>query len=680
MAQNAKALTVSSSIPQMFQQQPEHRADVKSLTQLLRQLGLPQLNKATEAWVSGQIQNKNKQQADPGSVPLNLEELITVLGDKAIHGMLGSTNTFVRRFQALRQDPFIKKDVGERSRTSIQQIIAFRSALAAHFGNLPAPGEKAAFLAWRVFKQEQDRLFLPVHRLVAEAIRADLDEHDVISSLVAHPTEKDMYTTRGIQDRLDAAKRMLTSARVIPCSAEALGYLKDIHDDDEADFSVPDLDDVQMRAVLTALSSPVSSIFGGAGVGKTKTVGTMIEALALAMAEEDGQSGGPPRISKDLPKSAIVCSAFTHKAVKCLERRVQAMNMPLELMNFIMTCTIDSLICKVENGGALPKSLFLILDEASMISLKLFSRLHRALHKAQVSYQLCLVGDDGQLRPIDKGEVFRYLLTQMPREKRTQLKKCYRVENADLFRACEAIRGGALPPDSEHFRFVDCANDLAVTREVAAHIRQHGADAQYVAWRNEDVVNISILVQNKILADGEVSGDAFVQDANVRSGGKSVRMQVKYHVGDRVVFNGNKYKQVTRSSVGKVTALLRGSGKITGVRVQWDSCPMPMDHRYDTVGANGKSSPEELEEEDNKMNFMLAYCMTVHKSQGSEFPHVVVACYSPRMHASLDDRRWLYTAVSRGSNSVVVIGNKKEVSEFVAGPIKPLVDMPFYEQ
>lgn len=673
----------AATVQQMFSQQPEHKADVKSVTQLLKQLGLPQLNKATEAWIAGQIQNKNKRQSDPGFIPLSIDELVGALGDKAISGMLGSTNTFVRRFQALRQDPFLKKDVGERGRTSIQQVIAFRSALAAHFDTVPAPGAKAAFLAWRVFKQEQDKLFLPVHRLEAEAIRADLDEKDVIACLVPHPKEQDMYTTKGIQDRLDAAQRMLTSARVIPCSADALGYLKDDGDDDMVSndgsgFRAPDLDEVQMRAVLTALSSPVSSIFGGAGVGKTKTVGTMIEALALAMADEDEQSDGPPRLSKDMPKSAIVCSAFTHKAVKCLERRVQAMNMTPDLMNFVMTCTIDSLICKVENGGALPKRLFLILDEASMISLKLFSRLHHALSKAAVTYQLCLVGDDGQLRPIDKGEVFRYLLTQMPAEKRTHLKKCYRVENADLFRACEAIRGGAVPPDSEHFRFVDCANDMAVTREVAAHIRQHGAGAQYVAWRNEDVVQISILVQNKLLADGVVSGDAFVQDASVRSGGKSVRVPVKYHVGDRVVFNGNKYKQVTRSSIGKVTGLLRGNGKITGVRVQWDSCPMPVDHRYDTVGANGKSTPEELEEEDNKMNFMLAYCMTVHKSQGSEFPHVVVACYSPRMHASLDDRRWLYTAVSRGSSSVVVIGNKREVSEFVAGPIKPLVDMPFY--
>jgi exodeoxyribonuclease V alpha subunit len=316
---------------------------------------------------------------------------------------------------------------------------------------------------------------------------------------------------------------------------------------------------------------------------------------------------------------------------------------------------------------------FVIIDEASMVSLTLLARLAQVLAQSGADYQLCFVGDDGQLRPIKRGEIFRMVLDRLPAECRVHLKTCYRTEHRDLYDACMAVRGGELPPNSEHFTFTPCDSDDGITAAVDEVIKEHGPDAQYLAWRNDDVVRISVAVQAELLKQGTIIQDktrSFSQDTYVKKAGRSERMTVNYYVGDRVVFNGTKFNGVTRAALGTVVDVVESRGKAVGVRIKWNHMDVPVVHRYDEQSQT-ITTKEQAEEEDAKMSFMLSYCMTVHKSQGSEFPLVVVACYAMRGQRELDDRRWLYTAISRGSDSVRVVGRRHDVQVFVEAPLKP---------
>lgn len=696
---------------------------VDELTKFMKENKIHAFKKSTEKWLTSHHVNQHY-----------VSSLKKFMQSPDVYPFISNSSKLARAFAKLQVDPYTTVDIGER-RMQLNNVMKFRDTVNNRFSfpinnesnnevtpdslhtsstkkditsffkktnnTLPKTASKQAsicqknathkerttrqgFLLSKIWKQRPNEVYLPKDYIQGEIHKCDIKVDGIWDHLEEHPEHQGMYTTKGHAHKQRLVAWIIDNASLLIDPPDLLEEAEDDDDDMYSDNSsslyntlnnyhdigslCADLDGVQSSAVSKALSLPVSIIFGGAGVGKTKTIGSLIKAVESTLINKFVYENGCPSDGK--PSTCIICAAFTHKAAKCIDQRTTSFQY-LKDKEYLIVSTIDSLIGKLENK-TLPKTFYLILDEASMISLKLMARLGAALLSAGSIYQLCIVGDDGQLKPIERGEIFRYILSRIDTTLQTHLKICYRIEHMDLFDACNAIRNGELPQNSEHFEFLNCDDNHGITNELIKTIKELGDNAQYVAWRNEDVVNISNIVQKKLLKEGKINGEALEQDTYVKHGTTSTKVKVRYHVGDRVVFNGNKYKNVTRSSMGIVKEIIKNNNKPVGIRVLWDSEALPVDHRFDTNNAKIAKTQEEEEEDDSKMAFMLAYCITVHKSQGSEFENVVVVCYDINKQSYLDDRRWLYTAVSRGKERVKVIGNRKQVANFLSAPVKEM--------
>lgn len=628
----------------------------------------------------------NKSQRNAISAYLNMaseEQLCSfelLMENPSILDNIANIAKFVRGILLLNGDIYGAIDLGEKKSGALN-LLKFRDMLSQSLtqnGNnssSTSKSERDLLAAWSLWKDLPTEVYLSRERISQYFKRAGLDPEAAIKHLKTHPSRPDMFTTPNIDTQQANVNWFLSSAKVI------LPHEKLCSD------AVSELDDIQTRAVDNAIRMPVSFMHGSAGTGKTKTIGAIIKSV---LGQED-------------PSISVVCAAFTHKAVKCIESRILAAGIPLE---DVTTCTIDSLIGKLDmeammgNGidplhiphatpvdsfatskpanpkTGLQKQIYLILDEASMVSLKLLSRLAGSLKNNRKAFQVCIVGDVGQLRPIDRGEMFRHLVQREGGDvtRSTALTTCYRTSHQDLYDACTMMRNGTFPCiTAEHFTFMACTNEDEITFDLVKCIKAYGTNAQYLAWRNEDVVMISNLVQKWILSRQKKGSkdheslldvsEVYVQRHYLPRGGFA---DVRYHAGDRVVFSGNKYKEVSRATLGTVTRIIKKGQESVGIAVLWDGLGTEMEHRYDKAPAPASISAlsataaemddDNNDESENNMAFMLAYCMTVHKSQGSEFERVVVPCYAMSMQRSFEDRRWLYTAMSRGKEHVTVIG------------------------
>jgi hypothetical protein len=331
---------------------------------------------------------------------------------------------------------------------------------------------------------------------------------------------------------------------------------------------------------------------------------------------------GSAGTGKTTVMAAVMTAAMTGNSdVRCLAPTHKAKNnLKLRVPDGAETSTIHSFVKR--KAGALPPT-FIIIDEGSMVDLELMGELAKVVLRDCSKWQICIAGDVGQLEPVGRGECFRKAVDQLKSAgKLFVLEKCYRTSFQVLFDAQSSIRNGRLPAsapgvvDIERF-----PNETAAWRYVKETIACEGAAVQYIAWQNKHVAIINDLVQVKV--HGTCSS-AFME-------------------GDRVIYNGENKANMTTAMVGRVVA---PSNK--KVVVAWE------DGQERTVSA---------------ADIQLAYCMTVHKAQGSEFDDVLVATFAVETMASVLDRRWIYTASTRAKNRLR-ISSGPGIDELVAMPIK----------
>ena len=277
---------------------------------------------------------------------------------------------------------------------------------------------------------------------------------------------------------------------------------------------------------------------------------------------------------------------------------------------------------QLKRGEPIGKTLF-FMDEASMLDVETFGEFALAVLQKCSAWQICLVGDEGQLPPIGRGECFRTAVLQNKRSDiLIRLEKCYRASFVQMFNFHLAVRDGTLPSgDGDVVVVKTVSTDDQIFNEVKRIVAESGSGTTYIAWKNEHVDMINRWVQAKVT--GRPS-DGYV-----------------YNVGDRVVYVGeNKPRdRLTNALCGIVTKALK-----TSAVVRWDHGELSTVYNRDV---------------------RLAYCLTVHKAQGSGFDRVCVACPSGAAMLTCLDRRWLYTAVSRARKHLTVVctAHTKELAE-----------------
>jgi exodeoxyribonuclease V alpha subunit len=370
------------------------------------------------------------------------------------------------------------------------------------------------------------------------------------------------------------------------------------------------LDPTQLAAVDHAIATRFSVITGGAGTGKTTIIKELTDRL------RDG-------------KEPFLLCAFAGKAAARIKEATGRDASTIHRMlgyNGVGFAT-DSLHGKT-----------VIMDEASMVD----SELMAEIIKRQPA-RLILVGDDAQLPPVGKGQPFHDIIKLRPDVVFT-LTRCYRNTEA-VFKAATAIRSGGQVLDydtseNEVWRILQTTGAEQVHAAILAKVREGFFDFQRDA----------ILCPK----NGDLETPATVESLNADIASILLPRQPheRFVAGDRVMNTKNlQEKDIWNGTMGTVISVNVDGGvhlRLDEPIIDWmRSTPTQVIHK-DQVTLT-KAEVKELK---------LAYAMTVHKAQGSQYRRVAFVCISRDQRALLD-RPLIYTAVTRTRSECYVIGDRQ---------------------
>lgn len=380
-------------------------------------------------------------------------------------------------------------------------------------------------------------------------------------------------------------------------------------------FGETDLTEEQLDAVETAFLSPVSVITGGPGTGKTTCLKAMIRLiegaqLRYALASPTGRAA--KRLSEATGRSASTIHRLLGYA-------------PGKGFNH-----------DEENPLKID---FLVVDEASMLDLIMAYHLIRSITPGT---QLLLVGDVDQLPSVGAGDVLRDIISSgsVPV---SQLKKIFRqAENSHIITNAHRINQGVSPLFSEVAQGDFFLFPASEAEKAAVWV------GDLVAQRIPENFGFDPMNQVQVLTPmyrGAAGVDALNQVLQERLNPKSKnRVEQKlfgtiFRLGDKVMQIHNNYdKDVFNGDIGRITSI--------------DTIEQRLEISFDLA----HTVPYDFSEADE---IVLAYAISVHKAQGSEFPAVVVPVLT--QHYVMLQRNLLYTAITRAEKLCVLVGNSKAI-------------------
>ena len=375
----------------------------------------------------------------------------------------------------------------------------------------------------------------------------------------------------------------------------------------------------QLRAVRASVGSKVSIVTGGPGVGKT----TIIRALVEIFQARTG-----------VHKITVQLGAPTGRAAK---RMAESTGAPAQTLHRLLKYNPQTNAFTYNEERPLAGDVF-IFDEMSMVDIRLMADLVVALSRRAT---LILVGDTDQLPSVGPGNVLRDLIASQTIPT-SQLTEIFRqdssgliVRNAHHVNAGEPFetRAGAsdfyFVAQDDPAKALDLVLDFMVTR-----IPRH--------FHLEPLQDVQVLTPMRRNLLGAENLNAAIQKRLNGSGPGVVRGGMEFRAGDRVMQLRNNYdKDVYNGDVGFVQSVEPAERTLV---VLFDG--RPVEYRA-----------ADLDE------LTLAYATTIHKSQGSEYPAVIVLLH--RQHYMMLQRNLLYTAITRGKKLVLVIGSPWAVKQAI---------------
>ena len=370
-------------------------------------------------------------------------------------------------------------------------------------------------------------------------------------------------------------------------------------------------DEIQWKAVKTAISSKVMVLTGGPGTGKTTTTLGIISAYKQAGCQ-------------------IILAAPTGRAAK---RMSEATGMEAKTIHRLLEYKPPEGYQKNEEYPL--EGDVLILDECSMIDIMLMYNLLKALPE-QMS--LILVGDIDQLPSVGAGNVLRDIIDSgcVPVVRLTRIFRQAQgsriIMNAHRINKGESIdmRGGK---DSDFF-FVTKESNQEVLDTIVQYCRTNLPRYYHV----DPLQDIQVLTPMQRGECGAVNLNQVLQEAMNPSKIFLRRGGTQYRLKDKVMQIRNDYdKEVFNGDIGTITKV-------------------DMEERELTVLFDEREIIYDVTELDE---LTLAYAVTIHKSQGSEYPIVVMPF--TMSHFVMLQRNLLYTGVTRAKKILVLVGEKKAV-------------------
>ncbi|MFI9271562.1 ATP-dependent RecD-like DNA helicase [Kitasatospora sp. NPDC052896] len=394
---------------------------------------------------------------------------------------------------------------------------------------------------------------------------------------------------------------------------KALGWL--------AERTGAELAPEQKQSVQLALTEKVAVLTGGPGCGKSFTVKSIV-TLALAK------------------RAKVLLAAPTGRAAKRLAE-----------LTGCEASTVHRLL-ELRPGGEAAYDRdrpldadLVVVDEASMLDLILANKLVKAVAPGA---HLLFVGDVDQLPSVGAGEVLRDLLADGGPIPSVRLTRIFRqAQQSGVVTNAHRINEG-LPPITDglpdFFLFVEDDTERAaglVVDVVARRIPQRfrldpRRDVQVLAPMHRGPAgagNLNTLLQAAVTPGREGLAERRFGGRTFRVGDKVTQIRNNYEKGRNGVFNG---------TVGVVTALSVDDQRLTVLTDEDEEVPYDFD---------------ELDE------LAHAYAVTIHRSQGSEYPAVVIPVTTSAW--TMLQRNLLYTAVTRAKKLVVLVGSRKAIGQAV---------------
>lgn len=374
----------------------------------------------------------------------------------------------------------------------------------------------------------------------------------------------------------------------------------------------------QLAAVRAALTAKVMVITGGPGTGKTTIIQAILHVFAAL-------------------RATIHLTAPTGRAAK---RMAEATGRNASTIHRLLEYSIQK--GGFQRNAEWPlKTDLVVVDEASMVDTLLMAHLLAGIPRTA---RLILVGDVHQLPSVGPGNVLGDIIASETVPV-VELKDIHRQARASrIVTSAHAVNAGQVPvidpadTDSD-FYFVERATPEQA-RDTIAHLV---ADRIPNRFGMDPVDDIQVLTPMHRGAAGADELNRVLQAALNPKGIEMVRGSRVFRLNDKVMQIRNNYdKEVFNGDVGRITAV-REEGQ-------------ELEVTYDGLIVSYTST--ELDE------IVTAYAVSVHKSQGSEFPAVVIPILT--QHYMLLQRNLIYTAITRGRRLVVLVGTRRALAMAVA--------------
>lgn len=521
-------------------------------------------------------------------------------------------------------------------------------ALALNLG-LPRLSEEradAGILYTMTFNLNNGHTFIPVEKLVGAACTL-LSDDDVVFEEPRAMESIERLAARGQVVREIIAGRDAVYLRQMyeaedflagclkQLAAQTYTYDFDLDEllnalEQDADVAYAPL---QKKAIATAAKCGISILTGGPGTGKTTAVRGMLrvfEALGL----ETVLAAPTGRAAKRL-------SELCGMEAKTIHRLLEAGYGPGGKLAF-QRCLTNPLDCGV-----------VVLDEVSMVDISLMQALLAAM---PTGARLVLVGDADQLPPVGPGNFLRDLITSgcVPV---TQLTEIFRqAQKSDIVMNAHAINEGRMPVPSGKdgdFFLMKKADPAAVLQTVTELCRD-----RLPRYYGLSPSQIQVLTPSRRQGAGTAQLNRRLQEAlNPATPEKNEKRfgDTVFREGDRVMQIRNNYDIVWErmDNHEQGTGMFNGDvGEILQIFPGQECLIVKFDDKLATYTFD---MLDELE---------LAYAMTVHKAQGSEFEAVIVAL-SAGVPRRLLTRNILYTAITRAKKLLVIVGAQETLETMV---------------